>query len=74
MRCILKTFPMLELFKRALASEIPYHFEQRLRRSLRAAAVHLAVEQQRIEDRPRVVARDMPHETHVPRLDVDFDH
>ena len=33
MRCILKTFPVsLELFKRAIASGIPFHFELRLRR------------------------------------------
>src|SRR6202007_2699912 len=31
--CILRTFPIFfKLFKRAIASEIPYHFEQRLRR------------------------------------------
>ena len=33
MRSILKTFPMLlEIFTRALASGIPFNFDQRLRR------------------------------------------
>ena len=33
MRCILKTFPVFfELFKRSIASGIPFHYELRLRR------------------------------------------
>ena len=33
MRCILETFPvLLDLFKRAMTSGIPFNFEQRLRR------------------------------------------
>ena len=53
---------------------VAHLLEQRLRRALRDAAVDLALEQERVEHPPGVVARDLAQVAHLAGLRVDLDH